>query len=126
MPRKIEETDPVDVHVGQRLRAERLRCKLTQSEMGRAIGVTFQQVQKYENGKNRVSASMLVRAAHVLDVSIVDLFPAETASATTTAPDLSAIKGGAELARSYAAMTGADRALLVQLAASLAGHARTG
>jgi transcriptional regulator with XRE-family HTH domain len=55
--------DPVDVHVGSRLRARRKVLGQSQHALAEALGVSFQQVQKYENGSNRVSASMLARAA---------------------------------------------------------------
>ncbi len=60
---------PTDVVVGQRLRAARVACGMSQSALAEAIGVTFQQVQKYENGTNRISASKLVEMASTLKVS---------------------------------------------------------
>jgi transcriptional regulator with XRE-family HTH domain len=59
--------DPVDVHVGQRLRERRVSLGRNQSEVARAIGLTFQQVQKYEKGANRIAASTLWRLAGTLD-----------------------------------------------------------
>src|SRR5215469_959027 len=59
--------DPIDVHVGQRLRQARLLAGLSQEELGVGIGVSFQAVQKYEHGENRLSASRLFRAAKLLD-----------------------------------------------------------
>ena len=50
---------PVDVHVGSRVRLRRTLCGLSQEKLGDAIGLTFQQVQKYERGANRISASRL-------------------------------------------------------------------
>jgi transcriptional regulator with XRE-family HTH domain len=69
-----EGPDPVDAHVGARVRLRRTLLGLSQTELGRAIGLTFQQVQKYERGSNRISASMLHRIAGVLDVPISFLF----------------------------------------------------
>jgi transcriptional regulator with XRE-family HTH domain len=60
--------DPVDVHVGARLRLRRLQVGMNQGALARAIKVTFQQVQKYERGTNRVSASRLYAACGVLRV----------------------------------------------------------
>ena len=51
--------NPVDVHVGNRVRIRRLELGMSQEKLGDALGVTFQQVQKYEKGANRVSASRL-------------------------------------------------------------------
>src|SRR5262245_29744278 len=66
--------DPVDIEVGQRIKIQRLAAGLSQTELGESIGVTFQQVQKYENGANRVGAGRLTEIARVLDVPILALF----------------------------------------------------
>lgn len=68
MPKKPK-PDPVDIAIGHRIRAQRIACKKSQSEVGSALGVTFQQIQKYENGKNRVSGSRLTRLAEFLDTT---------------------------------------------------------
>jgi transcriptional regulator with XRE-family HTH domain len=67
---------PLDVHFGEKLRAQRLTMvpKLSQEDLGKAIGVTFQQIQKYERGTNRISAAQLVRVAAVLKVDIQYFF----------------------------------------------------
>ena len=65
---------PIDVLVGQNIRICRLQKGLSQGELGRRIGVTFQQVQKYEKGANRVGASRLTQIADVLAVPIPTLF----------------------------------------------------
>jgi transcriptional regulator with XRE-family HTH domain len=65
--------DPIDVAVGARLRIQRRQLDLSQGHLAAALGITFQQVQKYERGKNRVSASMLVKAAAVLKTSVAAL-----------------------------------------------------
>lgn len=67
--------DPVDVEVGARLRSFRLARGLSQTGLGDAVGITFQQVQKYERGHNRISASRLCNMAKALKISPVDLFP---------------------------------------------------
>ncbi|MFD2236724.1 helix-turn-helix domain-containing protein [Aureimonas populi] len=66
--------DPIDVHVGSRLRLLRTARRLSLEELGRRIGVTYQQIQKYETGANRVSASTLYRIAQTLEVSISYFF----------------------------------------------------
>ncbi len=58
--------DPIDVAVGARIRLRRLELGMSQQTLAQQLGVTFQQVQKYERGANRISASMLVRAARAL------------------------------------------------------------
>lgn len=65
---------PVDVHVGNRLRVARLFRSLGQQTVGAAVGVTFQQIQKYEKGTNRISASTLHALAGVLKVTIAWFF----------------------------------------------------
>ena len=62
--------DPIDKHVGARIRARRIGLRVSQTKLGRAIGVTFQQVQKYETGTNRVGASNLLRIARALGVDV--------------------------------------------------------
>ena len=65
---------PVDEHVGRKLRLFRVNAGYSQSELGEAVGVRFQQVQKYESGLNRVSASRLWDFARVLEVPIYSFF----------------------------------------------------
>ncbi len=66
--------NPIDVHVGKRVRARRTLMGLSQSKLGKAINTTFQQVQKYERGMNRISTSRLYQIAEVLDVPIPYFF----------------------------------------------------
>jgi transcriptional regulator with XRE-family HTH domain len=66
--------DPIDIHVGKNIRIFRLAKGLSQSELGDAIGVTFQQVQKYEKGTNRVGSSRIVKLAIALGVPVNRLF----------------------------------------------------
>jgi transcriptional regulator with XRE-family HTH domain len=66
--------NPIDVHVGQRMRLRRTLLGLSQEKLGDAIGLTFQQVQKYERGANRVSGSRLFDLGRVLDVPISYFF----------------------------------------------------
>ena len=69
-------TGSLDIHFGQKLRARRMRMapKVSQSELANALGVTFQQIQKYEKGVNRLSAAMMVRIAEVLNVDVQYFF----------------------------------------------------
>jgi len=62
---------PVDVHVGKRIRHRRWMNGTTQQQLAESVGIKFQQIQKYETGMNRVSASRLWDIAHVLDVPVV-------------------------------------------------------
>ena len=64
----------IDIHVGQRLRLARTLRGLSQDDLGKKVGVTFQQIQKYERGTNRVSAGRLVALAKGLDLEILYFF----------------------------------------------------
>jgi transcriptional regulator with XRE-family HTH domain len=69
-----ETSHPVDRHVGARVRLRRTLMGLSQEKLGTALGLTFQQVQKYERGSNRISASKLYEMSHVLDVPVSFFF----------------------------------------------------
>jgi transcriptional regulator with XRE-family HTH domain len=62
--------NPIDRHVGARVRMRRMLAGVSQEKLGEALGVTFQQVQKYEKGSNRISASRLQQIAGILDVPV--------------------------------------------------------
>jgi transcriptional regulator with XRE-family HTH domain len=66
--------NPVDVHVGGRVRLRRTLLGMSQEKLGEAIGLTFQQVQKYERGANRIGASRLFDLSRVLDVPVAFFF----------------------------------------------------
>jgi len=66
--------NPIDRMVGQNIRFQRSQQGMSQEALGERLGVTFQQVQKYEKGANRTSASRLVQIASVLQVDVIDLF----------------------------------------------------
>jgi len=72
--RKKEGPNPVDGHVGARIRLRRTLLGMSQQKLGEAIGLTFQQVQKYERGSNRISASRLFQLTRVLDVPLSFFF----------------------------------------------------
>src|SRR5262249_56737367 len=65
---------PIDVMVGKRIRLRRVQLALSQTELGQKLGVTFQQIQKYENGTNRVSCSRLYEASVALEAPIAFFF----------------------------------------------------
>jgi transcriptional regulator with XRE-family HTH domain len=77
---------PVDVHVGARVRMRRKLLGMTQEKLADALGLTFQQVQKYERGTNRISASRLHDLARVLDVSIGYFFEDMPAAVAASSP----------------------------------------
>ena len=121
MPRAIDVTDPVDRYVAERLRAARLEAGLSQTDLGRAMNLSFQQVQKYERGVNRISASMLVRAAKAVGVAVADFFPPDDADLKSAERvELGAIRGGTALAEYFVAMDPAQRVVLLQVAQAFA------
>jgi len=67
---KDDGPDPIDRYVGSRVRTRRVGLRISQTKLGEAVGVTFQQVQKYENGANRIGASNLYKIAKTLGVEI--------------------------------------------------------
>ncbi len=77
--KKVKRTsspDPVDIHVGARLRLRRNLLGMSQEQVGRACGLTFQQIQKYEHGTNRIGASRLFHFGKLLDVPVSYFFDA--------------------------------------------------
>ena len=115
---------PVDLHVGARVRQRRTLLGMTQTDLADATGLTFQQVQKYENGTNRISASRLYDLSRVLDVPIEyffdDMPPEVAASSLATKergkakkppsyePDPMARRETLELVRAYYKIENAD------------------
>jgi transcriptional regulator with XRE-family HTH domain len=71
---KIDAPSPVDVHVGSRVRLRRTLMGMSQEKLGNAVGLTFQQIQKYERGANRIGASRLFEMSRVLDVPVQFFF----------------------------------------------------
>jgi transcriptional regulator with XRE-family HTH domain len=63
-------TGPIDKYLGDRLRARRIMMKRSQGDLGKSLGLTFQQIQKYEKGTNRMSAALMVPLAKILDIDI--------------------------------------------------------
>ena len=112
---------PVDVHVGKRIRHRRWMVGTTQQQLAESVGIKFQQIQKYETGMNRVSASRLWDIAGVLDVPISFFFDglneekSEEVSGKTPA-DILTDKEALELLRSYYAIPENQRRRLFDLA----------
>jgi transcriptional regulator with XRE-family HTH domain len=73
LPRK-KAPNPVDKHVGSRVRMRRIMLAMSQEKLGAALGLTFQQVQKYERGANRIGASRLQQMSHILQVPVEFFF----------------------------------------------------
>ncbi len=119
--KQVSRSGPIDIHVGSRVRLRRNLLGMNQTDLSKALGVTFQQVQKYEKGTNRISASRLFNLSHVLDVPISfffeDLSPAAAggsrrrarglseAPAAVLDPDLLSRRETGELIRAYYRVT---------------------
>lgn len=108
----------IDHFIGVQIRARRLAIGVSQEAMAEAIGVSFQQIQKYEKGANRVSAAALVRIAKVLRCQVGAFVPeSEAGSAAIAAFDDSTLKS---LAEHIPRLNREGRQILVELAAALA------
>ena len=119
--------DPIDVEVGIRIRTRRKLLGISQTQLAQSLGLTFQQVQKYERGANRVSASTLVRIARTLETTVASLVGEHEGGARDT--DLFqhlTTPGSFELLQAYSRMPEGDvRRALVNLAKAMAdGDAR--
>ncbi|HEY7242507.1 MAG TPA: helix-turn-helix transcriptional regulator [Xanthobacteraceae bacterium] len=80
--------NPIDKHVGSRVRMRRMMLSMSQEKLGDALGLTFQQVQKYEKGTNRIGASRLQQISHILQVPVEFFFEG--------APTVHAVGAGAK------------------------------
>ncbi|MEM6375015.1 MAG: helix-turn-helix transcriptional regulator [Pseudomonadota bacterium] len=113
---------PVDMHVGKRIRHRRWLVGMTQQQLAEAVGIKFQQIQKYETGANRVSASRLWEIADALDVEVSFFFEGldqgeeEKASTDMVSADLLGDKEALDLIRSYYAIPENQRRRLFDLA----------
>jgi transcriptional regulator with XRE-family HTH domain len=70
----VSRTKRIDAHVGERIRLRRTEAGLTQEQLAAALGISYQQVQKYETGANRVSAGRMLEIARTLGIDVADLF----------------------------------------------------
>jgi transcriptional regulator with XRE-family HTH domain len=119
---------PVDLFVGQRIRVQRRLLRISQEQMATQLGLTFQQIQKYERGANRVSASKLFEISRILDVPVGFFFEGlEGVGATSRAGGpmgVALFQGsddGAELLSALARMPPAARRHLLKFCQSLGG-----
>ena len=113
---------PVDVHVGKRIRHRRWMVGMTQQQLAEQVGIKFQQIQKYETGMNRVSASRLWEIAAAVEVPISFFFDGlssdehDDAVPSNVPGDILADKEALELVRSYYAIPETQRRRLFELA----------
>lgn len=118
--------NPIDLHVGKMVRARRKAIDMSQSKLAAAIGTTFQQVQKYERGVNRISASKLFEIARELDLPIAALFDGldpqgSGANALGQFAGFLELDGAANLARAFIGLSAVQRRRLVDLAEVMNG-----
>ncbi|MDH3743312.1 MAG: helix-turn-helix transcriptional regulator, partial [Hyphomicrobiales bacterium] len=124
-----------DVHVGNRVRMRRMLIGMSQEKLGERLGLTFQQVQKYEKGSNRVSASRLYQMAHILGVPVQFFFEdiseasvergADVPVASETGEIMEFLNSseGVQLNRAFNEIASANvRRRVIELVKSIAGH----
>ncbi len=114
--------NPVDVHIGQRLRHKRWLLGLTQQHLAEAVGIRFQQIQKYESGANRISAARLWSLAVALDVPVSFFYAGMVgaeAEFTTDGDSRIDSKETFELVRAYYGLSEAARRQMLALAQAL-------
>ena len=122
MPLKPEtQRHPIDMAVGARIRLTRKARGVSQQALAEAVGLTFQQIQKYERGANRVSASKLAEIAAFLQVPVSELFGTDAAASglTDELADLLGAPGALELLKTYGRLPRAQQSALVGLLGTL-------
>ncbi|MDD7970241.1 helix-turn-helix domain-containing protein [Roseinatronobacter alkalisoli] len=110
---------PVDIHVGQRIRQRRWAIGMTQQQLAEIVGIKFQQIQKYETGMNRVSASRLWDIAQALKVAITFFFEDVDQEQPSAEDDMLSNKETLDLLRTYYAIPENQRKRLFDLARAL-------
>ena len=129
----VKRPDPVDVEVGHRIRIERLARGLSQTALANQLGVTFQQVQKYEKGVNRVGAGRLTKIAEVLGTPVAAFFSGKEVldteqgkvSGAASPLKLLTVSGAFRLLRAYADIEDSNlRRSIVDLVDQISGRRR--
>ncbi|MBN9020093.1 MAG: helix-turn-helix transcriptional regulator [Rhizobiales bacterium] len=128
-----KQPNPIDIHVGSRVRLRRMMQGMSQEKLGESLGITFQQIQKYEKGTNRIGASRLQHIASVLEVPVSFFF--EDAPGAATEPgfaesrpaafvtDFLASAEGLQLNKAFVRIKDAKlRRRIVELVRSIAGE----
>lgn len=115
-----------DIEVGRRVRVLRLQRRLSQTDLANHLGVSFQQVQKYENGTNRISAGRLEQIAELFKIPVATLFSQTGAGADNQKPLLELVDsaGALRLLQAYSKLSNSKaKQALVQLAVEMSGGA---
>ncbi len=124
--------NPIDKHVGSRVRMRRMMLSMSQEKLGDALGLTFQQVQKYEKGTNRIGASRLQQISNILQVPVSFFFegapnmPGHSGTGDAPSPayvsDFLATSDGLSLTKSFMRIkSGKLRRRIVELVEQIAG-----
>ena len=119
--------NPIDIHVGSRIRLRRTMLGMSQEKLGEALGITFQQIQKYEKGTNRISAGRLQRIAAILEVPVSVFFADANppAGGAESLFDLVDTGSALRLLRAYSRIPNpALKLALTTLAEEIAGRSR--
>jgi transcriptional regulator with XRE-family HTH domain len=128
---KTKGPNPIDMHVGSRLRMRRIGLGMSQEKLATALGLTFQQVQKYEKGANRMGSSRLQHAADVLGVAAAFFFegagerpyqPDGSAPSPAYIDDFVTSEEGRRLAKAFMRLRPAVRRRIVDLVNEVAGE----
>jgi transcriptional regulator with XRE-family HTH domain len=120
--------NPIDVHVGSRMRMRRMMLGMSQQKLADAFGLTFQQVQKYEKGMNRISSSRLQHAADILGVAVPFFFggvpdkqsPGRAASLPAYVNEFVASYDGLRLIKAFTRLDSSTRHCIVGLVEEIA------
>ena len=115
--------NPIDLHIGQRVRHRRWLLGMTQQQLAQAVGIRFQQIQKYESGANRISASRLWDLARALDMPVSFFFEGLAGDKSAEAADDGVLqnKETMDLIRAYYGLDEGPRRRLLELAKALSG-----
>lgn len=124
----VEGPDPIDIFVGDRVRLRRVLLGVSQQKLAAGIGLSFQQIQKYERGTNRISASTLAKFSRILDVPIGFFFDgwSEPGEAGKEGPNFHESRESLELLRNYHAIPEPARGRIYNLIRAMAGSEAEG
>ncbi|WP_316178055.1 MULTISPECIES: helix-turn-helix transcriptional regulator [unclassified Bradyrhizobium] len=121
--KKPRSTTETDAKIGRRIRMRRLELGMSQTDLANAVGVTFQQIQKYEKGINGIRGSRLAAIAAALQVDLPFLFAAKDAAPDDTVVDkFITSPEGVRIAKAFAQIPESTRATIVKLAEALANE----
>lgn len=125
--RASKQPDAIDIYIGQQIRRHRNAKDISQEQLAAHLGLTFQQVQKYERGMNRIAPSRLVKIAELFAVGLMDFFPPRSRGGKFDISDdpilmLSQTRDGHRIARAVIQLNNGARDLVVAIAEHLAGR----